>query len=43
MKFQTERRNNCGDIVETVSGISAEEIGKLGLPVPGASLTIFKK
>ena len=36
-KIQTHRSSNFGDITETVIGISAEEIGKLGLPVPGDS------
>ena len=40
-KFQTHRSSNFGDITETVTGISAEEIGKLGLPVPEASLHYF--
>ena len=34
---------NFRDITETVTGISAEEIGKLRLPVPGASLHYFQK
>ena len=38
MKFQTHRSSNLGDIIETVIGIYAEEIGKLGLPS-----TIFRK
>ena len=42
-KFKTYRSSNFGDIIETVTGISAEEIGKLGLPVPGASLPYFRK
>ena len=42
-KFQTHRSSNFRDITETVTGISAEEIGKLGLPVPGASLHFFQK
>ena len=42
-KFQTQRSSNFGDTAETVTGISAEEIGKLGLPVPGASLHYFHK
>ena len=42
-KFQTQRSSNFGDITETVTGISAEEIGKLGLPVTGASLHCFQK
>ena len=40
-KFQTQRSSNFGDITEIVTGISAEEIGKLGLPVLGASLHCF--
>ena len=40
-KFQTQRSSNFGDITETVIEISAEEIEKLGLPVPGASLHCF--
>ena len=43
MKFETKRSSNLGDIIETVIGISAEEIGNLGLPVPGASLHYFQK
>ena len=43
MKFQTQRSSNFGDTTETVSGISAEEIGKLGLLVLGASLHCFQK
>ena len=31
------------DITKTVTCISAEEIGKLGIPVPGASLHCFQK
>ena len=42
-KFQTQRSSNFGDITETVTDISAEEIGKLGLLVPGASLHYFQK
>ena len=42
-KFQIQRSNNVGDITETVTSISAEEIGKLGLLVPGASLHCFQK
>ena len=40
-KFQTQRISNFRDITETVTGIFAEEIGKLGLPVLGASLHCF--
>jgi len=42
-KFQTHRISNFGDIAETVTGISAEEIRKLGLPIPGVSSTVFRK
>ena len=35
--------SNLGYIIETVLGISAEEIGKIGLPIPGASLHYFQK
>jgi len=35
--------SNFGDITETVTAISAEEIGKPGLPVPEASLHCFQK
>ena len=42
-KFQTQMSINFGDITEIVTGISAEEIGKLGLPVSGASLHYFQK
>ena len=41
--FQTYRSSNFRDITETISGIYAEEIGKLGLPVSEASLHCFKK
>ena len=43
MNFQTHRTSNFGDSIETVSVISTEEIGKLGLPIPGASLHCFHK
>ena len=42
-KFQTHMSINFWDIIETMIGISAEEIGKLGRPVPGASLHYFQK
>ena len=42
-KLQTQRSGNFRDITETVTCIFAEEIGKLGLPVPGASLHCFQK
>ena len=42
-KFQTQRSSNFGETVETISGNSAEEIGKLGLPLLGASLHCFYK
>ena len=42
-KFQTQRISNFWDITEIVTGISAEEIRKLGLPVPGDSLHCFQK
>ena len=42
-KLQTQRSSNFGDITETVTIISAEEIGKLGLPVPKASHHCFQK
>ena len=42
-KFQKYKSINFRDIIETVTGISAEEIGKLGLPVPRASLDCFQK
>ena len=35
--------HNFGDTIEIVSNISTEEIGKLGLPVSGASLHYFQK
>ena len=41
--FQTQRIINFADITETVTGISGEEIRKLGLPVPGVSLHCFQK
>ena len=43
MKFQTLKGINFGDIIETITGIYVEEIGKLGLPVPGASLHCFSE
>ena len=43
MKFQTYKNRNFEDTLETISGISVEEIGKLGLPVSGASLHCFQK
>ena len=43
VKFDTQKSSNFRDITETVTRISAEEIGKLGLPVPGASLHCFQK
>ena len=39
--FQTLRIRNFGDTSEAISVISAEEIEKLGLPVPGACLHYF--
>ena len=46
-KFQTYRISNFGYIIEIVTGISAEEIRKLGLPVPTLfrefPFTIFRK
>ena len=43
-KFQTQKKSiNFIDIIETVTCISTEEIGKLGLLVPGASLHCFQK
>ena len=41
--FQTHRCSNFIDIIETVTGISAEEIKTLGLPVPGVFLHCFQK
>ena len=41
--FQTHRSINFKYTVETVTDISIEEIGKLGLPVPGDSLHCFQK
>ena len=43
MKFQTYRNSTFRDTAETVLGISIEKIGKLGLPVLGASLNCFQK
>ena len=43
MKFQTQRSSTFRDTAEIVSGISAKEIGKLGLPVLGASSIVFRK
>ena len=42
-KFQIYMSFNFEYITETVTGISAEEIGKLGLPVLGDSLHCFQK
>ena len=42
-KIQTYMSSNFRDIIEIGTGISAEEIGKLGLPVPGASLHCYQK
>ena len=42
-KFQTLRIRNFGDTTKSISVIFAEEIGKLGLPVPRASLHCFQK
>ena len=42
-KFYTYMSCNVRYIIETVTDISAEEIGKLGFPVPGASLHCFQK
>ena len=42
-KILDMRSSNFKDTAETVSGISAEGIGKLGLPVPGASLQCFSE
>ena len=42
-KFQTHRGNNFRDITEIVTGMYAEEMGKLGLAVPGDSLHYFQK
>ena len=41
--FYIEMSSNFRDTTETVSGISADKIGKLGLLVPGASLHCFQK
>ena len=43
MKFYTQMSSTFWDTTETVSRISAEEIGKLGLPVPTTSSTVFRK
>ena len=42
-KFYTYRSISFGYTAETVSDISVEEIGKLGLPALGASLHFFQK
>ena len=42
-KFQTQRSSNFGDIIETVTDISTEEIRNLGLPVPGAFPPLFSE
>ena len=42
-KFQTQRSINFEDTAKTISGIYAEEIGKLGLPISRASLHCFQK
>ena len=43
MIFETHMSSNFRDTIETILDISAEEIGKLGLPIPGASLHCFQK
>ena len=43
VKVQTQRISNFRDTIETVTGISVEEIGKLGLLGLGASLHFFQK
>ena len=43
VKFQTQRSIYFRYIIEIVTCISVEEIGKLGLPVLGASLHCFQK
>ena len=42
-KLQTHMSSNFGDTAETISGISIGEIGKVGLPILGASLHCFQK
>ena len=42
-KISDIRDNIYQDTTETISDISTEEIGKLGLPVLGASLICFQK
>ena len=42
-QFDFLDKESFEDTVEIVSDISVEEIGKLGLPVPGASLQYFQK
>ena len=42
-KFQTVRSRNFGDTTESISDISVEEIGKLGLSVLGVSHHCFQK
>ena len=42
-KFHTLRSQKFGDTTEAISVIFVEEIGKLGLLVPGASLHYFQK
>ena len=41
--FHTYWSSNFRDIIETVTRIFAEEIGKLGLPVPRVPSTVFRK
>ena len=43
MKFQTQRSINLGYITKIVTGISAEEIGKLGLLFRELPSTVFRK
>ena len=46
-KFQIKRSSNFGDTiedtVETITSISTEEIGKLGISILGVSLHYFQK
>ena len=43
MKFHTHRSTTIKYTAEIVLGISAEEIGKLGLPVPGSFPPLFSE
>ena len=43
VNFHTQRSGYFRDTIDSISEMSAKEIGKLGLPVSGASLHFFQK